>query len=42
MEDDRAYCINGCGVPAVSEELYGVTDDGLEIVELVCYDCKNK
>lgn len=27
-----------CWEPAVAESLYGITPDGTEIVEVVCYD----
>lgn len=33
------YCVNGCKKPVVGEDLYGMSDDGLEIVDLICIDC---
>jgi hypothetical protein len=41
MSDDVAYCINGCGQPAIAERIYGLTDQGEEIIELVCDQCAN-
>lgn len=39
MADEHTpYCIDGCGQPAIAERLAGITYDGEEIVELVCYE----
>lgn len=38
MTEDVPYCIEGCGQPAIGERLAGLTSDGTEVVELVCYD----
>lgn len=43
MPDDEAedtttaYCVEQDGNLAVAERLWGLTSDGTEIVELVCY-----
>jgi hypothetical protein len=41
MPDDTAYCINGCGQPAIAERIYAITHLGEEIVELICDQCAN-
>lgn len=34
----KAFCWeDGCHNPATHERVYGLADDGTEIVELVCY-----
>lgn len=37
-----AYCVEGCGQLAVAENLNGMTEDGDEVVDLVCYDHKER
>lgn len=39
---NEAYCVNGCGKPAIGETTTGIVMDGddfSEVVELVCEDC---
>jgi hypothetical protein len=42
MPSEKPYCVEGCGNIALYESLVGLASDGTEIVELKCYDCKEK
>lgn len=38
MMTDVPYCVHSCGRLAVTSVPYGLTDDGIEIVDLVCHE----